>query len=466
MNTRTRSDAKGGTAATAGFRYQFLRTAEVTLDQHERDPSGTWIIRVESDDDDAVDYQVLPAPQGPAILTAQVKSSLPGSATTMTRPDALKILEHLTARHPGNVALDTNRHLNGAALALACSLEHHQPVTDLGDLKAGRASIRRDQRTIPNLQAALTSRVRRLRARDGVPASPEAASLVAAALIDLIFERATLPGRHTITASEVARLLKVHGADLATALGRSPTWIPLQPPISAGQSIVRQSVSSHLDAVLDPDVFDSGVPDKAAVTGAPGIGKSSAVAAWARSKGQRYTVSIWITAGSAAAILEQVRALLVAYDDLGETAATADELQHRFRTFMAALPFPWLLVFDGVTEPTEVDGWVPGGGFGHVVYTSVDTTWPTGLCPSLELQPIRGEEARELLLTALGTRLEALSPAKLATVDAMAAELGGWPLAIVTAGSWLRDCRGGISGIDQYLTELSDLDLASIHRWA
>lgn len=227
------------------------------------------------------------------------------------------------------------------------------------------------------------------------------------------------------------------------------------------ESVERASVTNFLDAVLTSDSFETGTPTSAAVSGAPGMGKSSAVAAWTRLNQQRYTVSIWITASNTAAIVAQIRSLLLAYGDLSESVTDTAQIQQAFRHFMTGLPFPWLIVLDGIEDPTTCEGWIPRSGYGHIVFTTIDTTWPTVLSPSIELEPFDGEEARKLLLLSLGAWPTTASSHDLDRIDALTQELDGWPLAMVTVGAWLRDSRGGVNGIDQYLTELADLDLDS-----
>ncbi|WP_437683182.1 ATP/GTP-binding protein [Sorangium sp. So ce131] len=91
----------------------------------------------------------------------------------------------------------------------------------------------------------------------------------------------------------------------------------------------------------------------------------------------------------------------------------------------------WLLLFDGVREPSEVDPYVPSVSFGgHILMTSQNPIW-RGLT-TVTVRGIERAESVSFLLRRTGeTDAEA--------ANALAEELGDLPLALAQAGAYIEE---------------------------
>lgn len=91
----------------------------------------------------------------------------------------------------------------------------------------------------------------------------------------------------------------------------------------------------------------------------------------------------------------------------------------------------WLLIFDGVREPSEVDAYIPGVAHGgHVIMTSRNPLW-RGLT-TVNVRGLERSESVSFLLRRTGeTDAEA--------ADALADELGDLPLALAQAGAYVEE---------------------------
>ena len=99
----------------------------------------------------------------------------------------------------------------------------------------------------------------------------------------------------------------------------------------------------------------------------------------------------------------------------------------------------WLLIFDNVPGPAEIEGLLPPTGGGQVLITSQYSNWPSGRV--LEVPELAQATAAEFLMTRTGA-----SGDEEAAAAELADELGGLPLALEQAAAYMgttgRDIRG------------------------
>jgi tetratricopeptide (TPR) repeat protein len=110
-------------------------------------------------------------------------------------------------------------------------------------------------------------------------------------------------------------------------------------------------------------------------------------------------------------------------DSTGETAEAVREALRRGRPYDR-----WLLIFDNVDEPGELEDFFPGGP-GHVIVTSRNPAW-SELAEPLAIDVFSRAES----LDYLQRRVRSLS---VDDATLVARELGDLPLAIEQAGAWL-----------------------------
>lgn len=158
------------------------------------------------------------------------------------------------------------------------------------------------------------------------------------------------------------------------------------------------------------------------LAGMSGVGKTSIARAYANRHQDDYGVIWWIRAEDPAAIDAEFRALLEVLLPPGQAAQVGDARTVAFN-LLAGQGDPWLLVLDNVPDAAAASGLLPPTGDGHVLITSRDPRWPDATV----VEPLDADEA--ILL--LGDNDEKAA-------RAVAAELGGLPLALTQAAGFLR----------------------------
>jgi hypothetical protein len=137
----------------------------------------------------------------------------------------------------------------------------------------------------------------------------------------------------------------------------------------------------------------------------------------------------------------------------------------------------WLLIFDNVPSPKEIDGLLPPAGGGQVLITSQYSNWPSEW--AVEVPELAQATAAEFLMTRTGA-----SGDEEAAAAELADELGGLPLALEQAAAYMgttgrdirdylrlfRDwgpelmARGDLIGYDKRVTTTWALAFAEVGR--
>lgn len=434
----------GGTAAAAGFRYQHLVTIEAILELFDSDPEGEWVVGVDLSGQDSADYLIRSSPDARPSVVGQVKASMPTSSTQMTKPDVERILDSLIKEHPhaDRYVIRTNRSLTAPAESLVTSGLPPRAEVDF-----------RPSDTVDTLVQRLRSRVTRYRVDLKAPVAGNVETLIIARLRDLIDEKASSLSNQIITVDEVAAVLRLPGQKLARAVGGRQYGRMLGFPI--GEYIRRPQVDQFLDHQFGARSDGWSTPTAAVLTGASGAGKSSSVIAWARAHCEEYFCLIWMAAASTGQLAAQVPTIL---DQLGEPYDPNARPAEALTECLAQIPYPWLVVFDGAKDHSAIADWIPRTGYGHVLITSQDSTWPRSAAPSTTLGALSTAEARDLVTQRLLTPALA-DPAASHRIDDLARALGYWPLAIDSACHWISRRGGDLSHLGSFLKRLHELDL-------
>ena len=157
--------------------------------------------------------------------------------------------------------------------------------------------------------------------------------------------------------------------------------------------------------------------------GIGGVGKTQLALEYAYRFATDYDITWWITAEQQELIGPQVAALAV---ELG-CALPEAETASAVRAILAVLRGRdrWLLIFDNVSDPAEMRGWLPGSSTGHVIITARSGGWDE-ISASIEVEVFDRDESAAVL--------QARVP-HLAADDAsiLGAALGDLPLAVAQA---------------------------------
>jgi tetratricopeptide (TPR) repeat protein len=172
-----------------------------------------------------------------------------------------------------------------------------------------------------------------------------------------------------------------------------------------------------------------------AVAGPPGIGKTSLVTEFAYRHAADYETVWWIRSKHAASLASDFPALAIALRLPAGGAAEPRELSRSLTEWLATSG-KYLLIFDDAADPRAVLDLVPAEPGGHILLTTDATTIPRRARP-LRLKPV----SRTTSLDFLRQRLGPIDPA---TAQDVARWLGGVPLALGVAATYLRQSKASV----------------------
>lgn len=176
--------------------------------------------------------------------------------------------------------------------------------------------------------------------------------------------------------------------------------------------------------------------------GTGGVGKSETAAQYAHVNRDAYQVAWWIDAETPAGRDEGFFRLAMALNlpdaDPRDPAATRQAVK-RWLADNAG----WLLVFDNAESPADLQPWLPARAAGHLLATSRNPAWRA----VADVLPVEAWD----IPTAAAFLQDRTGDADHAAAEALAAELGGLPLACEVAAAYAE--TAGI-GLGEYLRRL------------
>ena len=207
----------------------------------------------------------------------------------------------------------------------------------------------------------------------------------------------------------------------------------------------------ELSALFEDSVNDR-TPSIAALSGVTGFGKSTVAADFCHLNRHLYEKIAWIDCHEALLIdgkvKDTLRRMNVQFDAESDVASL-------FRTAVANLPGPVVLVFDGAQDREQIERFVPTSGCGFVIVTSTNSTsWWTS-ATRLLVEAFSPEEA----IRCFGTYADIDPDQHRAPITAVVERLKRVPLAIAMAGLYFRDSGDDVSAlVADYFSRLDALD--------
>jgi tetratricopeptide (TPR) repeat protein len=193
-------------------------------------------------------------------------------------------------------------------------------------------------------------------------------------------------------------------------------------------------------------LFDAKVTGTAivAIHGLGGVGKTQLALRYAKSYAADYDVIWWLRA-------EQPATLAADFADLASALRLQGRGEPDQRAAIEAVKqwlarnARWILVFDSVRDPRDLDPYLVPGAPGQVLITSRHAAW-VGI-PRLHLRELRREDAVRLLLSRSGVR-DRMRQDQTRAADQLAEALGDLPLALAQAAAFMEEHA---IGVEQYL---------------
>jgi len=179
-----------------------------------------------------------------------------------------------------------------------------------------------------------------------------------------------------------------------------------------------------------------------AIKGLGGVGKTQLAVEYAYRHRDDYEIVWWVRSEEPAKLAADYAGLAEhlgieqEQDQKKVIAAVRQALQQRGR---------WLLVFDNVPEPKDVKGYIPQGGSGHVIVTSLYQAWG-GVAKPLSVEVFERPQSVEFLCKRTGQ-------CDSDSADAVAQACGDLPLALECAGAYIE--KAGLS-LSEYVTRFEE----------
>ncbi|MEA2771071.1 MAG: hypothetical protein QOD93_4033 [Acetobacteraceae bacterium] len=460
----------GGAVASYGFRRQYLATAEevlrlvvarrediadlaVIIEPARADLPGADVV-----DDDVVDFAVEIG--GEITRRIQVKSSRAPSAMNPLRySDAAPIFSRMgTGAH--EVVILTNKPLAKKLLG-ACSSptvsadgEEVYAVT-ASAITSGSAIparlIVRDNRTVADIKRSVLELVREIRRDNAIGPGEQSAAMLTSMLLDRMFEAAADLSPRRWSAREVVDLLCLPDNQIAHARRHYDWGVPLNEVPRLVSAVARTNVLSSLT-----DFFNGSVtrrtPTVAVLAGTTGFGKSTIAADFCHLNRHLYEYVCWIDARSPdlleAWVRDRVKQMGIEVDEGGDVGAA-------FRTVLARIGGPFVVVFDGAVRRQDIEPFLPTSGCGFVIVTTTNSTGWWHTAKPVPVGSFNDEEAIACFEAYAG-----IDPGTHATViTTIVRRLGHVPLAIAMAASYFRNADEDVSLLsEKYFDSLAALD--------
>ncbi|MEM1384010.1 MAG: tetratricopeptide repeat protein [Pseudomonadota bacterium] len=193
------------------------------------------------------------------------------------------------------------------------------------------------------------------------------------------------------------------------------------------------------------------IPRRSVVKATGGMGKTTIARFFIQQYHRNYHGIWWVAAETLDSVVEALSELA---DRLGLEGHSRRGLARATLDYLRQTEESWLLIYDNAVDLRTVRDWLPEGV--HLIVTSRSSDWQGFEVQDAEKLPTdRPEDAGVELLVKEAGGQDRDGPQ---AAQALAAALGGLPLALVQAGAWLRDApRAGYAECQGRIHELLTL---------
>jgi hypothetical protein len=460
----------GGGVAAFGLRYQYLVTVDFFLRFLQQNPDliarATLIVepllaRSDGQPDDIVDFAV--EVDGGATHHSQVKSSVEPTLYPLQPADARPVLKSLLSHEAANSFILTNKPLSpqllgesnvkgtvGQRITYTWPSGPQPPASGGGEAPC----IIVDSRSTAQVRNSVAELIRGFRKGRALSPSLISARLLVPIVLDFIFAAAAGAEPNRITGLDLLEKVSMPDTEVAHLAGAFDWGVPLG-LIPYYLSPVQRM--SYLERVHERiTVTDTTAqPPQVVLVGQTGNGKSVLASDHCHLDAIAYEFMCWIDCRDLGFIEEQIRNYIgqLTKDAIAPTAAVGS----LFAGLLARHPGPWLVVFDGAQNRSDIDQYTPTRGHGAVLVTTTNSLnwWPTA--HMIEVGDFTEDEAIDCFATYAGIAPEAVDGLRGAIAD-IVNYLGRLPLAVSMSGIYFKNSEGQLGELAaQYFSDLAAL---------
>ena len=463
----------GGGIAAFGLRYQYLVTAEYALAFLRNNPALIPHVKLvieplhkkdDGKDDDVVDFAI--ETDDEPSHNVQVKSSSEPDDHLLQPAAAREVFDRLVNHPAEQRILLTNKPLSpllaDAAIAQATHasrMEYTWPSGPQAPAGAAEPRIIYDARSTAELFDSITELVKGFRAERGRSPGAVTCQLLVSILIDYIFSAAAGTEPSRISALDLLDKLVMPDATIAQVAGGFDWGLPITNIPNYLSTVPRLSYLNELQNHLDL-TKEASAPSRVVLTGRTGNGKTVLASDYCHIEAIAYAFICWIDCRDVDFIEPQIRNLI---EQLNETVPTGAAVGPVFAGILGRHAGPWLLVFDGLQNRTDIEEYIPSRGYGSIIATSNNSLnwWPR--TPIIEIGELTEDEAIDCFATYADIAPAELDAAR-DSIREIVVRLGLVPLAVSMSAIYFKNTEGQLDELAlQYFTDLEALaDDASI----
>ncbi|KAK4230672.1 hypothetical protein QBC38DRAFT_468512 [Podospora fimiseda] len=251
-----------------------------------------------------------------------------------------------------------------------------------------------------------------------------------------------------------------HGLTLGTGCGLEKSQVVLSNkkarsmPKSNGFFTGREEILERLNTFFSPRDTGGKPRREFLLYGLGGVGKTEIALKAAEMMGDRFEHQhVFYIDGSTPVTITQSYATIAENNNLG--SGNPETLKNIALQWIGSLTEEWLVIFDDLVGDSP--GRLPGRGKGNIIYTSRTSEYSTNLPADcvIEVTEMDNQDAVQLLLKAASWHPKSRNQEDVASAQAIVAQLGRLPLAIIQAAATIRkDIRGETYTLRKYLEDL------------
>ncbi len=461
----------GGAVAAYGLNYQYLATADYFL-RHLREhpeliPRAALVVdplltKPDGKDDDIVDFAI--EVDDVATHHIQVKATTNPDQYALQPGDARKALNRLLDHDADNSILLTNKPLS-PELANECTItDPDGPASTYTWAKgtqppqgarAGQPLVAVDIRSPAQVRSAIAELVRHFRKHRALGQGLTSARLLVAILLDFIFDAAA--GNEPSRISALDLLAKIHMPDarMAHLAGGFDWGLPMTPIPSYASTVPRMAILDEVVEHLTADDTQT-VPARVVLAGHTGIGKSVIATDYCHIDRISYEFLNWIDCRDTDLIAPQIRDIVAQLTK--DVVPPTVDVSKIFTAMLGRLPGPWLLVFDGIQNASDIEQYVPTVGRGSILITTNNSLGWWDTAHQMEIGVFTQDEAIDCFAAYAGISADALDEVR-HPIREIVERLGRIPLAVSMGGLYFRNTQGRLDELAiQYFADLASLD--------